>query len=89
MREQKSLYKSRPSEPIIDDFLINQNAHTLRNAPMDRYSYKIQHEIAFQKVGEANYAILSQLSIIFEIPDDNERVHESWKNDSDYYKIRG
>ena len=74
--------------------MINQHAHTLCNAPMDihgRYAYEIQHEIAFLKTGKANYAIssLSQLSIIFEIPDDNERVHESWKDDSDNYRIRG
>ena len=45
-----------------------------------RYAYEIQYEIALLKTGKANYAIsiLSQLSIIFEIPDDNEGVHESW-----------
>ena len=33
-----------------------------------------------------NYAFPSQLSIIFEIPDDNERVHsESLKDNSDNY----
>ena len=55
----------------------------------DQYTYEIQHEIVLLKTGEANHAILSQLSIIFEIPDDNERVHKSWKDDSDNYRIRG
>ena len=54
----------------------------------ERYAYKTQHEIAFQKnLVKANNAILSQLSIIFEILDDNERVHESWKDDSDDYRL--
>ena len=35
----------------------------------DNYTYKIKHEIAIPK-NQANYAILSQLSIIFEILDD-------------------
>ena len=45
----------------------------------ERYAYEIQHEISFLKVktGKANYAILSQLSIVSEIPDDDQRVHES------------
>ena len=47
----------------------------------ERYAYEIKHEIAFLKSGKANYAILSQLSIIFEILDDYERVHESWKEE--------
>ena len=42
-------------------------------------AHEIQHEIAFLKNWEANQAILSQFSIIFEIPEDNERVHESWR----------
>ena len=46
----------------------------------DRYSYEIQHEIALLKTGKANYAILSQLSITFQLPDDMERVHVSWKD---------
>ena len=29
------------------------------------YAYEIQHEIAFLKTRKANYAILSQLSIIY------------------------
>ena len=52
-----------------------------------QYTSEIQHEIALLKSGKANYAILSQLSIIFEILDDNERVHESWKDDSDDYRL--
>ena len=55
----------------------------------ERYAYEIQHEIASQKTGEVNYAIRSQLSIIFEIPDDNERAHDSWKDDSNNCRIRG
>ena len=47
----------------------------------DQYSSEIQHEIAVLKTGKENYAILSQLSIIFEIPDDIERVYESWEDD--------
>ena len=38
----------------------------------ERYAYEIQHEIASQKTGKVNYAIRSQLSIIFEIPGDKE-----------------
>ena len=45
----------------------------------DQYTSKIQHEIALLTTGKANYANLSQLSIIFEIPKDIERVCESWK----------
>ena len=46
----------------------------------DQYASEIQHEIVFLKlkIGKANYAVLSQLPIIFEIPDDIERVYESW-----------
>ena len=55
----------------------------------DKYTSEIQHEIALLKTGKANYAILSQLSIIFEIPKDIKRVHESWKDDSDNFRIRG
>ena len=46
-------------------------------------------KLLFQKTGKANYAILSQLPIIFEIPDDNEHVDQSWKDNSDNYQIRG
>ena len=35
----------------------------------DQYDSEIQHEFALLKTGKANYAVLSQLSIIFEIPD--------------------
>ena len=43
----------------------------------ERYAYEIQHEIAFLKNRKGiNYAILIQSSMIFEIPDDNERVYE-------------
>ena len=55
----------------------------------DQYATKIQHEIALLKTGKANYAILSQVLIIFEIPDNFERVYESWKDDSDNCRIRG
>ena len=51
----KVLYKSRPSQPTIVDFLINQHAHTSRNAPAnihERYAYEIEHEIAFLKNGK-------------------------------------
>ena len=44
----------------------------------DRYTNGIQHEITLLKTGKANYAILSKFLIIFEIPDDIERVYESW-----------
>ena len=63
--------------------------YTLRNAQMDiheRYPDEIQHEIALLQTGKANYVFLSQLSIIFEIPDDIKRVYESWKHDSDNYR---
>ena len=53
----------------------------------DRFMYlnKIKHDIAFNyKTGKVNYAIVSQSLIIFEIPDDIERVHESWKDDNEY-----
>ena len=43
----------------------------------EQYAYEIRLKIAFLKIGAANYAILSQLSIIFEIPEDNGPVHES------------
>ena len=55
----------------------------------DRYTYEIEHEIALLKTGKGNYAILSQLSIIFDIPDDIERVHESWKDDSFNCRLQG
>ena len=55
----------------------------------DQYASEIQNEIALLKTGKANYAILSKLSIIFEIPDDIERVYESWKDDSENCRIRG
>ena len=55
----------------------------------DWYASEIQHEIAPLLNGKANHAILSQLSIIFEIPDDIERVYESWKDDSNNCRIRG
>ena len=42
----------------------------------EQYAYEIKHEIAFLKNRMADYAILSQLSIISKIPDDNERAHE-------------
>ena len=75
------------------EYLIHQHAHILRNASMDihdQYSSEIQHEIALLKTEKANYAILSQSSIIFEIPDDNERVYELWKDEySDKCRIRG
>ena len=41
----------------------------------DQYTTEIQHEIALRKTGKANYPILSQSSIIFEIPDNIERVY--------------
>ena len=45
----------------------------------DQYTSEIKHKIALLKPGKANYAILSQLSIIFEIRDNLERVSESKK----------
>ena len=51
-------------------------------APMDihdRYTYEVQHEIVLLITKKTNNAILSQLSIKFEIPDDIGRMHESWK----------
>ena len=33
----------------------------------------------------ANYAILAQLSIIFEIPDIIERLHVSWRDNSEKF----
>ena len=63
----KLLYKSRLSQPITVDFLIEyHHAYTLRNAPMDihnQYTSEIQHEIALLTTGKANYGNLSQLSI--------------------------
>ena len=56
--------------------MINQHAHTLRNAPTDihdQYTSEIQHEIALLTTGKANYGNLSQLSIVFEISDDIEQ----------------
>ena len=49
----------------------------------DQSTSEIQHEVALLTTGKANYATLSQLLIIFEIPDDIERVYESWKDDSE------
>ena len=57
----------------------------------DRYSFEIQHQKRYRfpkKAGKANYAILTQLSIFFEIPDIIERVHESRENNSDKYRIQ-
>ena len=56
----------------------------------DQHTSEIQHEIALLKTAKANQAILSRLSIMFEILDDIERVDESWKDDySDICRIRG
>ena len=41
----KVLYKSRPSQPTIVDFLINQHVHISRNAPMDINEIK-EHQFA-------------------------------------------
>ena len=52
---------------------------------------EIQHQIRyyfFIKTGKANNAIFAQLSMIFEIPDIIERVHESWKVNSAKYQIK-
>ena len=55
----------------------------------DRYVFVIQPKIAFlKKTGGANCAILDQLSIMFEIPNIIERVHESWKDDSDKCRMQ-
>ena len=40
----------------------------------DQYASEMQLEIALLNIGKANYAVLSQSSIIFEIPDDIERT---------------
>ena len=40
----------------------------------DQYASEMQLEIALLNIGKANYAVLSRLSIIFEIPDDIERT---------------
>ena len=56
----------------------------------DQYiTNEIQHEIVLISTGKVNYCILSQLSIIFEIPDDIEQVYESWKDDSVNCRIQG
>ena len=55
----------------------------------ERYASKIQHEIAPLKTGKAINATPSQLLIIFEIPDDIERIYASWKDDSENRRIRG
>ena len=54
----------------------------------DRYTYEIQHDIALlqNRIGKLHYSGPSL--IIFEIPDDIEQLHKSWKTDSDKYRIR-
>ena len=52
----------------------------------DQYTSEIQHKIALLKTWKANYAILSRLLIIFEIPDDIERVYGKTKATTFEYK---
>ena len=71
---------------IIIDFLINQRACTLHNAPMDnndQYNYEILYDSAFLQYSKGRF------SVIFVIPDDVEQVHEyKQKDDNVKYRIR-
>ena len=84
----KILYKSRPSQPVIIDFLINQRANTLHNVPMDmndQYTYEIQHDIAFLLYRKGKLLYSEPIADYIFTPDDIEGVHESLIDDSDKY----
>ena len=73
------------------NLLISLNTHDAMHqwTSMNDMLLRFNTKLLSSKTEMANYAIPNHLSIIFEIPDDNGRVQESLKDDSDNYGIRG